>query len=441
MNPAARIYNLFPLLAGTSLQWAEHLPAIQQMGFDWVYLNPFHYPGFSGSLYAIKSFDRLHPALDSGDGLDAFQQLRRFCDAAAEKGIKVMVDLVINHASKDSLLAQQRPDFFVRDERGQLVSPFAIDPADARKVTVWGDLASLDYSQRPAYDELLQTWLRLIDRYLGAGVQGFRCDAAYQVPCEVWSTLIYHAKAQRDVLFVAETLGARLEQVHQLAGVGFDAFFNSSKWWNFSDRWLLEQYEAFRQIAPSIGFAESHDTTRLVQDLQDQGIVDLWQIEAHYRLRYLFSVFFSTGVMMPIGFESGQRRKLDVVKTRSTDWDPELFDLRAFIAAANRTKQQIRALNEEGPMGRITSVDCPVVGLLRTSHDGLERCLALIHPSSHVSTEMSVDELQKTVGAGWQTVCDTNIGAVEGNWMPGETLRFHPISMRILVSGPDSIAR
>ncbi len=36
------------------------------MGFDWIYVNPFHYPGFSGSLYAVKDFHRLHPLLQDG---------------------------------------------------------------------------------------------------------------------------------------------------------------------------------------------------------------------------------------------------------------------------------------------------------------------------------------------------------------------------------------
>ena len=52
--PGPRIYNLFPLLAGPVPQWSEHLERIAAMAFDWVFVNPFHYPGFSGSLYALS---------------------------------------------------------------------------------------------------------------------------------------------------------------------------------------------------------------------------------------------------------------------------------------------------------------------------------------------------------------------------------------------------
>ncbi|MBY0256769.1 hypothetical protein, partial [Methylobacterium sp.] len=37
-----RIYNLFPLLVGTVSAWTAELPRIAALGFDWVYLNPFH---------------------------------------------------------------------------------------------------------------------------------------------------------------------------------------------------------------------------------------------------------------------------------------------------------------------------------------------------------------------------------------------------------------
>ena len=146
-----RIYNLFPLLAGRVSAWAEELPRIARMGFDWVYLNPFHETGFSGSLYAVKNPDRLDPRFrDEGAGGDD-EQLRRFVDEARRHGLKVMTDLVVNHTSKDAVLAQTRPDVFVRDEAGDLVSPHAIDPVDPTVRTVWGDLAELNYrARRPA---------------------------------------------------------------------------------------------------------------------------------------------------------------------------------------------------------------------------------------------------------------------------------------------------
>ncbi len=80
-----RIYNLFPTLAGTIRQWAEHLPRIAAMGFNAVYVNPFHYPGFSGSLYAVKDYYRLNPRFRGDEREDDDSLLRGFTRGGARR--------------------------------------------------------------------------------------------------------------------------------------------------------------------------------------------------------------------------------------------------------------------------------------------------------------------------------------------------------------------
>ncbi|HEV7874900.1 MAG TPA: alpha-amylase family glycosyl hydrolase, partial [Enterovirga sp.] len=211
---APRIYNLFPLLVGRVGDWAAELPRIARMGFDWVYLNPFHEAGFSGSLYAVKNVDALDSRFRDGSGFgDDAASLRFFIDKAQGTGLKVMIDLVINHASKDAVLADERRDVFVQNMWGELESPFAVDPDDPTKRTVWGDLAEFDYVKPESRDFLVAYWDRYIARMQGLGVKGFRCDAAYKVPPAVWEKLIGQAKARDpEALFAAETLGCTFEE-------------------------------------------------------------------------------------------------------------------------------------------------------------------------------------------------------------------------------------
>ena len=110
-----RLYNLFPLIAGSVGEWPRHLPRIAGMGFDWIYLNPFHYPGFSGSLYAIKDLRRLHPVID--DGRPADGALRTVNTQAQDHGLSVMLDLVINHTAKDGLLVDRHPEWYRPEAR------------------------------------------------------------------------------------------------------------------------------------------------------------------------------------------------------------------------------------------------------------------------------------------------------------------------------------
>src|SRR5215472_10224608 len=104
MREGIRIYNLFPTLAGTVRDWMAHLPRIAGMGFNAVYINPFHYPGFSGSLYAVKDYYRLNPLFRADGPGDDELLLRQFTEAAGAHGLRVIMDLVINHTSKDSEL-------------------------------------------------------------------------------------------------------------------------------------------------------------------------------------------------------------------------------------------------------------------------------------------------------------------------------------------------
>jgi starch synthase (maltosyl-transferring) len=98
------IYNLFPRLAGPMPAWLQHAARAVDMGFNWLYINPVLYTGYSGSLYAIKHHYLVNPLfLPRGakkDGMVLLEQtLRQFRDM----GLWPMMDLIVNHTSRDCL--------------------------------------------------------------------------------------------------------------------------------------------------------------------------------------------------------------------------------------------------------------------------------------------------------------------------------------------------
>src|SRR5437764_5348882 len=105
MSEGLRIYNLFPNLVGPIPGWVAELPHIAEMAFNAVYLNPFHYPGFSGSLYAVKDYYRLNPRFRGKARRSDDELLRGFTASAARHGLRVIMDLVVNHTARDSELA------------------------------------------------------------------------------------------------------------------------------------------------------------------------------------------------------------------------------------------------------------------------------------------------------------------------------------------------
>ena len=394
-----RIYNLFPLLAGPIGKWRAELPRIAAMGFNCVFVNPFHLPGRSGSLYAVKDYYRLNP-LFRGTARESDEKLLEgFTLSCRRHDLLPMMDLVVNHTACDSELTARHPHWFAHEPGGGLRSPSAIDPADATKVTVWGDLAEIEYRGDASEGEIVAYFTEVVRHYVGLGFRGFRCDAAYKVPARVWRSLIVAARdTASDCVFAAETLGARLPEVHRLDRAGFDYLFNSSKWWDFESPWLLEQYEAFRALAPSIAFPESHDTERLAAELERRGLGPA-AIEARCRQAYAFAASFSKGVMMPMGYEFGWRRRLDVVKTRPEDAEPRYYDLSPSIAATNAMKRATPALNEEGPQQRLSPPGDPLVVLARRTETGKEWAFTLANTQDGTANEIDTDALLEAVDA------------------------------------------
>jgi starch synthase (maltosyl-transferring) len=397
MSEATLIYNLFPPLVGPIPRWEKHLERIASLGFTWIYLNPIHTPGLSGSLYAVKDYFGINPLFYPETGKDPEAALVHFLKEAARRGLKVMLDLVINHTAIDSPLTQKHPEWYAKDEQGKIKNPGAIDPADATKVTIWGDLAELEYWPPPDPQGLLHYWDQVLSHYLRLGFQGFRADAAYKIPGDFWAPLIGEARRlEPGVQFFAETLGCRLEECAQLSSSGFDFLYNSSKWWDFQADWCLEQYNRFRHLAPSISFPETHDTDRLAAETQAAVEVA--------RQRYLFAAFFSTGLMMPLGYEYGFKKRLNVVRTRPEDWETPAYDLSSYIKGVNRLKKGCPVLLEEGPMTRVNPEGEPVVLLLKSRAKGRGRVLAVIN-ATREEQAASVTNLSELLGRpkrAWQ---------------------------------------
>ena len=376
-----RIYNLFPLLAGPFPRWKEHLERARAMGFDWVFINPFHKSGYSGSLYSIADYYEFDSRLIDPSAGSPEQQFRHMIETAQDLGLSVIMDLVINHTAFDSPLVEQHPSWYKRGRDGKPVHPSARE--DDRVIT-WGDLFEIDNSKDR--DGLWSYWIEIAEHYAAMGIRGFRCDAAYKLPSELWRTLIGRVKrGHPNAVFFAESLGCPFPETVRLAKCGFDFIFNSSKWWDFVAPWCLEQYRQTANLVPSISFPESHDTARLAADLKgDRDAV---------KMRYGFSALFSTGVMMPIGFEYGFSRRLDVVETKPEDWETPQWDITDYVGRVNRLKASRRVFNAEGAIDPITLDNSHIFAFVKWSPDRSERALVLINKDARLQQSLRLQAL------------------------------------------------
>ena len=407
------IYNLFPRLAGTLDNWRRHAERARDMGFNWIFLNPISEPGCSGSLYSVRDHTHLCRDLLPANWPSAdMESIQDTLMAFQDIGLKPIMDLVINHTAIDCPLVKTHPQWYKHTPDGRVTHPQAIDPADARKVTVWRDLAEIDNQDSPDREGLWDFWRGLVKTSTELGFCGFRCDAAYKVPADLWQLLIDQAhKSNPDVLFFAETLGCRIEEVSALKPSGLHYLFNSSKYWNFDAPWALDQHAQFAPIAPSVSFPESHDTRRLMD--RSQGRLEVQQ------QRYFLAAMFSKGLLMPIGYEFGFRKRLNVVTTRSTDWENTPYDLCSFIKSVNQLKRELPACRTEGKIEALCGYDQATLILKKTDDLGNRRTFILINKDWHQQQKLYLGDLERT--------------AVD------ELIRIRPDGETIRGTGPDQI--
>jgi starch synthase (maltosyl-transferring) len=406
--------------------WLPHASRAGEMGFNWLYINSILYPGFSGSLYAIKDHYRINPQfLPPHSRTDDLAMLAHTLRGFKELGLWPMMDLVINHTSRDCPLISEHPSWYVHDKHGVIISPFARDPNNPEKVTVWGDLAEIDNDGSSDRKGLWAYWAELVKRYLQLGFKGFRCDAAYKIPAALWRYLVDEAAGiDREATFFAETLGCAEEEALALHDAGLHYFFNSSKWWDFEEPWALDQHERFGNIAPSISFPESHDTTRLAADTGGN--------EAVQRQRYGFAASFSAGLMMPIGYEFGFKKKLDVVSTGPADWEKVTFDIRRFVKQVNALKMQNPLLHGEGRLKTVATGGSALV-LERNSQQAPERKgWILINKSKDGHTSATFEGIALTSRHRLHRICRSEESPSE---MPvsGQTIVLDPAEVILLL--------
>jgi starch synthase (maltosyl-transferring) len=385
------IFNLFPRYHATIDDWGKSIPHMSAMGFNWVFVNPFHETGFSGSLYAIKNYYQLNPLfLKKGGDTSDWRPLKKFVAASKDASMDVMMDLVINHTAFDSFLVKSNPLWYKRDKEGRLVSPHAIDPANADNVTVWGDLAEIDNHESKDKKGLWDYWNKLVQYFQEMGILGFRCDAAYQVPADLWKFLISSAKKRHPrTVFLAETLGCTLEQIAEMKGTGFDYLYNSSKYWEFDKPWCLEQHEENKKIAPSISFPESHDTPRLAGE--KPGTVEV------QKMRYAFAAIFSTGLLMPTGYEYGAKNRMDVVKGSPKDVEQPQWDLAGWIKEMNDFKSGQPVLCEEGSWKALTGYDDKFMFLEKQSDNEHNPVLVCVNKNIEEELELAAADMPKEI--------------------------------------------
>ena len=248
------------------------LQRIKDLGTEILWLLPINpigvvnRKGTLGSPYAIKDYRGINPEYGT------LADFKALTTKAHQLGMKVMVDIVYNHTSPDSVLATQHPEWFYHDAAGQLTN----------KVGDWSDVKDLDYGHHELWQYQIDTLL-----YWRQFVDGYRCDVAPLVPLDFWLEARQQVNAKYPgTLWLAESAGSGfIEELRAQGYTGlsdselyqaFDMTYDYDVFGDFKDYWqgrntvaryvdlLQRQDAAFPGNYVKMRFLENHDNARMM---------------------------------------------------------------------------------------------------------------------------------------------------------------------------------
>src|SRR6056297_1090218 len=330
----------------------NRLDYMEELGVDCLWLTPVLQHDGAPHGYNITDFFSIADDLGSRDDYNSF------VEAAHDRGMSVLFDLVLNHSARDHPYFQdayQNPDSQYRDwyewqDNGEPGTYFG-----------WEFIANFDFTnlevRRHLFDAL-DTWAEVAD--------GFRCDVAWAVPQSFWQEMRERLKRiDPEFLLLDETI-PYIADFHE--GM-FDIHFDTTTYFtlrqvgvgNQPAEAVLDAVEgrkrsAFPDHAAFMLYMENHDETRYIVECGDAATKAA-----------AGAIFTLPGVSMLYGGqELGQRGRRDHLA-----WDHAREDIRDHYDQLIDLKNEYPALGSNGDLKRIDyeTDDEQVVAFGRESTD------------------------------------------------------------------------
>ncbi|KQS99368.1 alpha-amylase family glycosyl hydrolase [Cellulomonas sp. Leaf395] len=244
------------------IAWLDHVVALGTSG---ILLGPV----FASTTHGYDTVDhlRIDPRLGDDDDFDALVA------EAHGRGLKVLLDGVVNHVGRDSAIARRSVDalegrsddevWLLRDDDGGFVG---FEGHDA--------LVTLDHSHPSVVDYVV----RVLTHWLDRGADGWRLDAAYAVPTSFWAQVLPRVRAEHpDAWFVAEVIHGDYPAFVQESTVDSVTQYELWKaiWSSINDAnlwelaWSLTRHDEFLGSFVPQTFVGNHDTTRIASTIED----------------------------------------------------------------------------------------------------------------------------------------------------------------------------
>ncbi len=237
---------------GTISAFSKHLDRLQELGVKILWIMPVqpigekNRKGGLGSYYSISDYTAVNPNFGN------LEDFKTMVSMAHDRGMKVILDWVANHTAFDHHWATEHPDWYNRNEAGEIIAP----------VEDWSDVADLNYDNqemRQAMREAMGFWLKEAD------IDGFRCDVAMMVPMDFWNNTRDYLDSIKPVFMLAEAEGPEFHEKAFDMTYGWEPHHimngmekGEKKFWDLVT-YINESNEKYQPEAMRMFFTTNHD--------------------------------------------------------------------------------------------------------------------------------------------------------------------------------------
>jgi glycosidase len=257
---------------GGLTQLQEWLPYAVELGANGLLLGPV----FASQTHGYDTVDhlRIDPRLGGEEDFD------RLIEACRERGLRVVLDGVFNHVSREHRWFREA---LAEGPEGAAGGRFRLDWSDpdspqAQVFEGHGELVTLDHTSPQVARDVAE----IMNHWLDRGVDGWRLDAAYAMDPGFWAGVLPVVRERHpDAWIVGEVIHGDYAKIVEASGMDsvtqyelWKAIWSSIHDHNFFELdWALQRHNEFvAQFTPHT-FIGNHDVTRIASQVGHGGAV------------------------------------------------------------------------------------------------------------------------------------------------------------------------
>jgi len=365
---------------GNFKAFEKHLPRLNELGADILWLMPIHpigeknRKGTLGSYYSVKDYKAVNPEFGT------IEEFKSLVNMAHKMGMYVIIDWVANHTAWDHQWIEEHPEFYTKDSMGNIIPP---NPD-------WTDVADLNFDNKELWTEMisaLKFWVEECD------IDGYRCDVAGMMPIEFWIEARTELEKIKNVFMLAEW---DTPEVHKAFDMTYD--------WNLHDimngiakqektvndliEHLKKNEEEFPSNAFRMQFTSNHDKNS-------------WNGTEFERLGDCVESFAVLTCLIPdmpliyTGQEAGSNKRLSFFEKDIVEWkEHKLFDIYSKLFQLKKENKALQNGEQGGEVIYIQNSDEENIFAFTRSSEK-DKVLALFNLSNkNVEVELTAETIQ-----------------------------------------------